>query len=172
MMWRRGDAIPADWPEWLKEARIGWCEVEIKNGTVTWHGGEWFDGIWFDGVWRGGVWRGGTWLDGTWHSGVWLGGMWFDGEWRNGAWYGGRWYDGVWRNGIATARSRYIPVLLARGRIRIGCKIKPREEWDSWFAGAEQYDTPRGTEAFAMIEAHYRALCAYIDCMSAFEEKR
>lgn len=47
--------------------------------------------------------------------------------------------------------------------IKIGCKTKTIAEWDEWFAGDEIYDTPRGTEAFKLIQANYEAAKAYLN---------
>lgn len=95
-VWRRGDSYPADWPEWLRAAGIGWCRVEItEGGGVVWHSGTWRDGEWHGGTWHSGEWCGGTWYDGEWHDGEWYGG-----HWRNGTWHEGEWYDGEeWRTG-------------------------------------------------------------------------
>lgn len=86
-LWHRGYAHPDNWPEWLREADIDFCCVEIADGgTVIWH-----SGVWLAGDWHGGIWRAGVWLDGRWHNGVWL----------DGSWYGGSWIDGggVWHSG-------------------------------------------------------------------------
>lgn len=104
-VWRRGDSYPADWPQWLRNADIEWCRVEIdgdspdvwRDGHVIWRDGSWRGGvvIWHDGIWRGGIWRNGVWHDGQWHDGVWFDGRWYGGEWRGGVWCDGiRWYDG------------------------------------------------------------------------------
>lgn len=120
-IWRRGDAYPDDWPEWLRAADIEWCRVEIEEGgKVAWHDGIWCDGTWHNGDWRAGTWRYGEWHDGFWYDGVWCDGIWYDGEWhggewrtgiwrnghwrggewRDGAWFDGRWYGGDWRDGV------------------------------------------------------------------------
>lgn len=79
-LWRRGDAYPANWPQWLREADIEWARVEVKDGSgvVVWH-----DGVWHDGRWHDGEWFDGRWYGGSWHAGVWYGGHWHDGvQWR------------------------------------------------------------------------------------------
>src|SRR5690606_35685596 len=84
LLWRRGDAYPENWPQWLREADIEWCRVEIsEDGRV----------VWYDGVWNDGYWRGGTWHDGYWRGGTWYGGLWYGGLWRDGVWHD----DGTWR---------------------------------------------------------------------------
>jgi hypothetical protein len=66
--------LPADAPEWLRNADIE---------RPVWRGG-----VWRSGVWLGGEWLGGEWLGGVWRSGVWLGGEWHGGVWRSGVWRG------------------------------------------------------------------------------------
>ena len=56
--------------------------------------------------------------------------------------------------------------------IRIGCKEKTVEEWDKWFESEEVYETERGTEAFARIEASYKAYKAYYLTMKEFNNKQ
>jgi len=46
-------------------------------------------------------------------------------------------------------------------KVKIGCKIKTIEEWDSWFEGTETFDTPRDSEAFKRIQANYIAIREY-----------
>lgn len=43
--WERGDEYPESWPQWLRDADIEWCRVEIADGGVV---------VWHDGVWHGG----------------------------------------------------------------------------------------------------------------------
>ena len=120
MQWTKGDPKPGNWPEWLKEADISWCDVEIgpegyvnwlngvwesgtwENGTWvngSWELGDWLDGTWENGTWQGGHWENGTWVDGVWHSGTWESGTWRNGTWRDGVWHSGTWRNGTWRNG-------------------------------------------------------------------------
>ena len=47
-------------------------------------------------------------------------------------------------------------------KIKIGCKTKNIEEWDSFFASNEIYSTPRNTEDFKQIQAIYLACKAYL----------
>ena len=46
-------------------------------------------------------------------------------------------------------------------KIKIGCKEKTIEDWDSFFASNDVYSTQRNTEDFKQIEAVYNALKAY-----------
>jgi hypothetical protein len=45
--------------------------------------------------------------------------------------------------------------------VSIGCKTGTIQEWDDWFAGSEEYETPRGTEEFDLIQANYEAIKAF-----------
>ena len=142
------------WPQWLQDANTYGAQVQVRDGTVHWHDGVWHDGVWRGGDWRIGTWRGGTWYGGTWRGGVWNGGVWNGGDWHGGDWHGGR----------SSVRSKYIPVWDG-SRIHIGCKAGTIPEWDEWFAGDEQYETPRDTEAFRLIHAHYQAIRAWVVAM-------
>jgi len=55
--------------------------------------------------------------------------------------------------------------------IKIGCKEKSIEDWDIWFAGTEEYSTKRGTKEFAMIQAHYESVKAYVLFMKNFKSE-
>lgn len=46
-------------------------------------------------------------------------------------------------------------------KIKIGCKEKTIEEWDSFFASNETFETSRNSEDFKQIEAVYLAYKAY-----------
>ena len=46
--------------------------------------------------------------------------------------------------------------------VKIGCKFKTVAEWDEWFSGSGEFDTPRDSEDFRRIEAEYLAVKAYI----------
>ena len=46
--------------------------------------------------------------------------------------------------------------------VSIGCKSKTVPEWDAWFAGSEEYDTPRDTGEFRQIHACYLGMRAYL----------
>jgi len=146
---------PENTPQWLKEARISAdAKFEIKLGIFGYYV------VWIYGEWRGGEWQGGEWRGGVWQGGVWQGGVWQGGEWQGGEWQGGE-----WQGGLSTCRSKYIPLLLDNGNIKIGCKEKSIKEWDKWFKGKEEFSTPRGTLEFKMIFAHYKAMKAYVEEM-------
>ena len=49
--------------------------------------------------------------------------------------------------------------------VHIGCKSKSVEDWDAWFAGAGEFDTPRDSEDFRRIRANYLAVKAYLIAM-------
>jgi hypothetical protein len=51
------------------------------------------------------------------------------------------------------------------GTINIGCKSGSVAEWDAFFAGDEEYETPRDSEDFKRIHAHYLAVRAYVTHM-------
>lgn len=63
-----------------------------------------------------------------------------------------------------------VAYLLVQGDqsvIRIGCIEKTIAEWDAWFAGTDQYETPRTLDGkanpdFVRIEAMYKAYRAYV----------
>jgi hypothetical protein len=46
--------------------------------------------------------------------------------------------------------------------IAIGCKTKTISEWDEWFAGTEEFETPRHSFEFKQIEAHYEGVKSYL----------
>lgn len=98
-IWKKGDTKPANWPQWLKDADIDWCKVDIIDGAVIWRKGKWRHGVWHGGRWDSGEWCGGTWIWGVWHDGVWGGGEWLGGRWDSGEWIGGVWHDGMWYGG-------------------------------------------------------------------------
>lgn len=137
------------WPQWLQDAHTEGALVSVVNGHVQWYGGRWL---------------GGQWLGGRWHGGGWYGGRWLGGEWLGGVWRGGVWLGGEWRGGHSSARSKYVPTWDG-SRIHIGCKAGTIPDWDAWFSGDEQYETPRNTEAFRLIHAHYQAIRAWVVAM-------
>ena|SRR5690554_1050684 len=98
--WYRGDSYPANWPQWLRDADIEWCEVEIsESGRVCWLSGEWHNGEWHGDVWHRGVWHDGVWRGGSWYGGIWYYGGWYGGVWHDGTWLAGKWHDGKsWRS--------------------------------------------------------------------------
>ena len=46
--------------------------------------------------------------------------------------------------------------------IKIGCKKMTIDDWDSFFASEEEFETKRGTAEFKQIEAMYLAYKAYV----------
>jgi hypothetical protein len=46
--------------------------------------------------------------------------------------------------------------------VSIGCKTKTITEWDAWFAGSDEFETPRNCEEFKRIKANYLAVRAYL----------
>ena len=148
-------------PQWLLDANTADADVEIISGRIVWHDGIWHDGIWHDGIWHDGIWYDGTWRGGTWRGGTWYDGIWHDGIWHDGIWRSGVWVDGAQHGGSFSIHSKYLPTINYNGTITIGCKTKSIAEWDTWFAGDEEFDTPRNTDAFKKIYAHYCATKAY-----------
>ena len=49
--------------------------------------------------------------------------------------------------------------------VHIGCKSKSVVDWDAWFAGSDEYDTPRDSDDFKLIRANYLAVRAYLVAM-------
>ena len=49
--------------------------------------------------------------------------------------------------------------------VHIGCKSKSVVDWDAWFAGSDEYDTPRDSDDFRRIRASYLAVRAYLVAM-------
>ena len=49
--------------------------------------------------------------------------------------------------------------------VHIGCKSKSVSDWDAWFAGSDEYDTPRDSDDFRRIRASYLAVRAYLVAM-------
>jgi hypothetical protein len=62
----------------------------------------------------------------------------------------------------------YLPIFckwthsIKGNEIKIGCKSKTIEDWDSFFASNEVYSTERNTEDFKQIQAVYEAYKAYL----------
>ena len=55
---------------------------------------------------------------------------------------------------------KWTPCIIG-DKIKIGCKEKTVEEWDSFFASNETFETSRDSEQFKQIEAVYLAYKAY-----------
>ncbi len=157
-----------------------WKHGLWKSGTWeggTWHSGTWRYGTWNDGRWHEGTWCNGIWEDGHWYSGYWNNGTWYDGFWHNGTWENGIWHNGIWDRGslkkahIRHQRFKYSPALRADNSIIIGCQTKTREQWDAWFAGDEEFETPRNSEEFKLIEANYIGFIAYAEQLNLIPKK-
>jgi hypothetical protein len=58
----------------------------------------------------------------------------------------------------------------AKISVAIGCKSKSIDDWDAWFSGSEQFDTPRDTDDFRRINANYLAVRAYLVAMGLHSE--
>ena len=187
--WHSGIWHDGTWENGVWETGL-WKGGTWKHGlwkSGTWEGGTWHNGFWHNGHWNSGTWKFGTWVDGRWHKGIWENGVWEDGiwgdgtwnsgTWNAGTWEGGTWYGGVWENGIWKGagnqyqRIKYSPSLRKDKTITIGCKTKSREEWDKWFAGTEEYKTPRGTPTFKLIVANYKAFIAYAEELELIPKK-
>ena len=62
----------------------------------------------------------------------------------------------------------YLPIFckwshsVIGNEIKIGCKEKTIEEWDTFFASEEVYLTERNTDDFKQIQATYEAYKAYL----------
>ena len=52
-------------------------------------------------------------------------------------------------------------------KLSIGCKTKTFEEWVIWFAGSEEYSTPRNSEDFKRLHAIFLANKAYYEFMKS-----
>jgi hypothetical protein len=51
-------------------------------------------------------------------------------------------------------------------KIKIGCKTKTIEDWDSFFISNKVYSTERNTDDFKQIQAVYEAYKAYLNFLS------
>jgi hypothetical protein len=70
--------------------------------------------------------------------------------------------------GAKNKEQAYLPIFcrwshaIIGDNIKIGCKEKTIEEWDSFFASDETYQTDRNTEEFKQIQAVYIACKSYL----------
>ena len=75
--------------------------------------------------------------------------------------------SGVDLSGAENKETAYLPIFckwascIIDGKIKIGCKEKTIEEWDSFFASNEEFETSRDSKDFKQIEAVYLAYKAY-----------
>ena len=173
-IWENGDWYGGTW------LRGTWKNGVWINGNWycgTWETGAWADGTWHKGSWMKGTWCDGTWCDGNWHSGIWFDGtwrdgMWYGGTWEGGVWSGGRWVTGVWKGAFAQhQRFRHSPILNIDKTITIGSRRKTRDEWDVWFTGTEEYDTPRDSEEFKLLIANYKSFITYAEELNLIPKK-
>jgi len=119
-------------PRWLKDANVEHADIEFTELDRV---------IWNNGRWEGGTWRNGIWKDGRWE--------------------GGRWEGGLWEGGFRIPMSKWFVTVSNDKLVKIGCKVKTIPEWDEWFAGSEEFDTPRDSEEFKLIRANYEAVKAF-----------
>jgi uncharacterized protein YjbI with pentapeptide repeats len=56
--------------------------------------------------------------------------------------------------------------IIENKKIKIGCKVKTIEEWESFFNGSETYLTKRNTGDFRQIQAVFMACKSYIEFLS------
>ena len=161
--WENGTWLGGTWKSG------GWWNGTWNGGT--WKEGVWKGGVWYAGTWNRGIWTSGTWCDGIWESGTWCDGTWERVTWCNGIWLAGTWKTGVWESGYQTIRFKYSPLFVSPTQIKIGCKIKTRDEWDAWFASDEEYSTRRETSTFKLIEANYNAFIAYAETLNLIPKK-
>jgi hypothetical protein len=108
--WKKGSPKPEKWPQWLKDADILWCDVEVSpSGYVTWYEGLWVNGVWADGSW-------------------------YSGTWQGGVWEGGLWQGGLWKGGACSPRWARLPLYDSIvGEILLDCTRRTREEWVAYF---------------------------------------
>lgn len=62
---------------WLIDSDIENADIEIKNKTLIWHGGNYYCGKWYYGIFENGD------FYGTWENGIFVGGN-FKGKWCSG----------------------------------------------------------------------------------------
>lgn len=177
--WHSGTWHSGVWENGVWETGL-WKGGTWKHGlwkSGTWEGGTWHSGTWRSGTWNYGTWNDGRWREGTWCNGIWEDGHWYSGYWNNGTWYDGFWHNGTWDRGslkkahIRHQRFKYSPALRADNSIIIGCQTKTREQWDAWFAGDEEFETPRNSEEFKLIEANYIGFIAYAEQLNLIPKK-
>ena len=132
-----------------------------KNGIWTkgtWKSGDWYNGFWEDGAWENGFWENGVWEKGVCHSGTFL-----DGVWREEPWGGAETKNGFFLHLGAVANTTIY--FTANNQIKIGRQTKTREQWDEWFAGDKEFETPSDSEEFNRFYAGYKAFIAYNDAI-------
>jgi hypothetical protein len=180
-------------PAWLKNATTTDADVEWSHGPgslIIWRGGTFaggtfagglfaggtfaggrfasgtFDGGLFeDGTFAGGTFASGTFAGGTFAFGWFAGGRFAGGKFKGGTFDGGRFEGGTFAGGRTSIRGPYRTIINENGTLSIGCETMTFEKWREWFDGTEEFQTERGTEKFRMIEAQFRAIDAWNECM-------
>jgi hypothetical protein len=59
------------------------------------------------------------------------------------------------------------PHSIVDGKIKIGCKVKSIEEWETFFNSAEVYATERNTQDFKQIRAVFESYKAYLNVLNS-----
>jgi hypothetical protein len=130
-------------PDWFKEAKTKNAEIMYENDIFTWK-----DGTWKAGIWKAGIWETGIWEDGRWENGIWEDGIWEDGRWKAGTWKDGTWKAGFKKIGFCKWNVYYNS---KSNLIKIGCKIKLIDAWETFFNSDEFFETKRNTKQFQNI---------------------
>ena len=170
-------------PEWLVLANTENADIDITSwGWVIWNsgnfrggdfrggdflggnflGGNFRGGNFRGGNFRGGNFRGGDFRGGDFRGGDFLGGNFRGGDFRGGDFRGGNFLGGNFLGGLMMPHCKWYYGQDCEGNIIIGCKRMKMEEWDAWFAGTEEFETKRGSEAFKKIQACFEATKAYV----------
>jgi len=158
-------------PEWLLKADTYNEDVEWSIfGYLIWNGGDFLGGDFLGGDFRGGNFRGGNFRGGNFLGGDFLGGNFLGGNFLGGDFCGGNFRGGNFLGGTMMPHNKWRCGVESNGLIRIGCKVKSMQEWDSWFAGNETFSTPRGTKEFAKIQANYLAVKTYVIFLEDFKK--
>lgn len=62
---------------WLIDSEVENAQLELKNDTIIWNGGNFYNGDWYYGIFKGGK------FYGNWENGIWENGEFF-GNWVSG----------------------------------------------------------------------------------------
>lgn len=57
---------------WLIDSEVENAQLELKNDTIIWNGGNFYNGDWYYGIFRNGKFYG-NWENGIWENGEFLG---------------------------------------------------------------------------------------------------
>jgi hypothetical protein len=71
------------------------------------------------------------------------------------------WRGGTWWGGDQGIRCKWCIYITSDGQLSIGCKTRTVQQWDSWFAGTEEYETKRDSDDFRRIRAAYMGFVVY-----------